>query len=205
MVVAAALALVLATVAEPHRAAHAQQVQGVTVERYAHQAPAETATGVALSKDGFFLRNGSFFYPIGLNYWPASTGCNLWTAETFPSAEIQHDLDVLAASPFNSMRIFLEWGALEPTEGVFNDAQFANLAKLLGWITERGLLVDISTFVGWMSGRHYWPSWKRDRNMYTDTTMIRRSVAFAAKVAKTAAPFKSNLLAMAAQPDARSP
>ena len=196
MVVAAALALVLATVAEPQRAAHAQQVQGVTVERYAHQAPAETATGVALSKDGFFLRNGSFFYPIGLNYWPASTGCNLWTAETFPSAEIQHDLDVLAASPFNSMRIFLEWGALEPTEGVFNDAQFANLAKLLGWITERGLLVDISTFVGWMSGRHYWPSWKRDRNMYTDTTMIRRSVAFAAKVAKTAAPFKSNLLAM---------
>lgn len=165
VVVAAGLGLVLATVAEPRRAAHTQQAQAMTVEPYA-QAPAETATGVALSKDGFFLRNGSFFYPIGLNYWPASTGCNLWTAETFPSAEIQHDLDVLAASPFNSLRIFLEWGALEPTEGVFNETKFDDLAKLLGWITDRRLLVDISTFVGWMSGRHYWPSWKRNRNMY---------------------------------------
>jgi hypothetical protein len=69
-----------------------------------------SASGVALSESGFFLRNGSHFYPIGVNYWPASTGCNLWNADTFPSAEIQHDLDVLAASPFNSMRIFLEWG-----------------------------------------------------------------------------------------------
>ena len=69
-----------------------------------------SASGVALSETGFFLRNGSHFYPIGVNYWPASTGCNLWNADTFPSAEIQHDLDVLAASPFNSMRIFLEWG-----------------------------------------------------------------------------------------------
>lgn len=156
----------------------------------------ETAIGVTLSKDGFFLQNGTHFYPIGLNYWPASTGCNLWTAETFPGAEIQHDLDVLAASPFNSLRIFLEWGALEPSEGTFDEGKFKNLALMLSWISQRRLLVDISTFVGWMSGRHYWPSWKRDRNMYTDATMINRSVAFAAKVAKTAAPFKSNLLAM---------
>ena len=70
----------------------------------------DDGAGVTLSKDGFFLNSSRFFYPVGVNYWPASTGCNLWTAEPFPSAEIQHDLDVLAASPFNSLRIFLEWG-----------------------------------------------------------------------------------------------
>jgi len=152
--------------------------------------------GVTLSKDGFFLNSSRFFYPVGVNYWPASTGCNLWTAKPFPSAEIQHDLDVLAASPFNSLRIFIEWGALAPTEGGFDEEKFANLALMLGWIKQRGLLVDISTFMGWMSGRHYWPSWKQGRNMYTDATMISRTVAFAAKVAKTAAPFRANLLAM---------
>ena len=173
------------------------KVQSTVGKQLKHDDDDGETRGVTLSKDGFFLRNGTrFFYPIGLNYWPASTGCNLWTAETFPGAEIQHDLDVLAASPFNSMRIFLEWGALEPSEGNFDEAKFENLAKMLGWISQRGLLVDISTFVGWMSGRRYWPSWKRDRNMYTDATMINRSVEFAAKVAKTAAPFKSNLLAM---------
>ena len=92
-----------------------------------------------------------------MNYWPASTGCNVWTAKPFPGAEIQHDLDVLAASPFNSLRIFIEWGALAPTEGGFDEEKFANLALMLGWIKQRGLLVDISTFMGWMSGRHYWP------------------------------------------------
>jgi hypothetical protein len=176
----------------------AHQLRRKTVKKLKHDdyQPGVSTSGVTLSNDGFFLRNGSFFYPIGVNYWPSSTGCNLWTAKTFPSAEIQHDLDVLATSPFNSMRVFLEWGALEPTEGSYDEAKFENLAKMLAWIKQRGLLVDISTFVGWMSGRHYWPAWKKDRNLYTDTTMIKRSVAFAAKVAKTAAPFKSNLLAM---------
>ena len=156
----------------------------------------DDGAGVTLSKDGFFLNSSRFFYPVGVNYWPASTGCNLWTAKPFPSAEIQHDLDVLAASPFNSLRIFIEWGALAPTEGGFDEEKFANLALMLGWIKQRGLLVDISTFMGWMSGRHYWPSWKRGRNMYTDATMVSRTVAFASKVAKTAAPFRANLLAM---------
>ena len=86
--------------------------------------------------------------------------------------------------------------ALEPTEGGYDAEKFQNLAKMLGWIQQRGLLVDISTFVGWMSGRHYWPTWKKDRNLYTDPAMINRSVAFAAKVAKIAAPFRSHLLAM---------
>eukprot|EP01051_Picozoa_sp_SAG22_P015228 SAG22_NODE_1962_length_3242_cov_2.053452_2_plen_442_part_00 len=156
----------------------------------------QVASGITLSKDGFFLRSGSFFYPIGVNYWPSSSGCNLWTAETFPKEEIQHDLDVLAASPFNSLRVFIEWGALEPIAGNFDEKKFENFAMMLGWIKQRGLLVDVSTFVGWMSGRHYWPSWKNGRNLYTDVTMINRSVAFAAKVAKTAAPFASHLLAM---------
>ena len=165
-------------------------------KRLKHDDEQHIASGVTLSGDGFFLRNGSFFYPIGVNYWPGSTGCNLWTAKTFPAEEIQHDLDVLAASPFNSLRIFIEWGALEPTAGSFDEGKFEDLRKMLGWIKQRGLLVDVSTFMGWMSGRHYWPSWKNGRNLYTDATMINRSVAFAAKVAKTAAPFRSHLLAM---------
>ena len=57
-------------------------------------------------------------------------------------------------------------------------------------------MVDVSTFMGSMSGRHYWPSWKKGRNMYTDATMISRTVAVTSKVAKTAAPFSANILGM---------
>lgn len=41
-----------------------------------------------------------------------------------------------------------------------------------------------------------WPDWKNGRNLYTDVSMVNRSVEFASKVAKTAAPFKRSLLAM---------
>jgi len=47
-----------------------------------------------------------------------------------------------------------------------------------------------------MSGELFWPSWKAGRNLYTDSYMINRSVAFARLVAETTCPFADNLFAL---------
>ena len=65
-------------------------------------------------------------------------------------------MDVLAESPFNAVRFFVTWGELEPAEGTYDEKKFANLGNMLRWASERSLAIDVSTFVGWMSGRHYW-------------------------------------------------
>ena len=155
-------------------------------------APRATAQ-LTLDKRGYFRNGSQPFVPVGLNYWPATTGCHMW--ERFPAAEVQHDLDVLKQAGFNSLRIFLVWGQFEQQAGVYNATSFGNLAKVLGWAADRGLHVDISAFVGWMSGHLFWPPWKT-KNMYTDPETRARSIAFAGKVAETAAPFAPTLMAL---------
>jgi len=55
---------------------------------------------------------------VCITQWPASTGCNLWSTGVFPAEEIEHDFATLEASPFNTVRVFITWGELEPEEGV---------------------------------------------------------------------------------------
>ena len=92
---------------------------------------AVAAAQLSLDARGYFRNGTRLFIPVGVNYWPASTGCNLWSAEHFPADEIQHDLDVLERSPFNTVRFFVTWGELEPEEGVYDEKKFADLASML--------------------------------------------------------------------------
>jgi hypothetical protein len=71
---------------------------------------------LAMDDRGYFRNGSKLFIPIGVNYWPSSSGCNVWSAQEFPAAEIQHDFDVLAGSPFDTVRIFLTWGDLASGE-----------------------------------------------------------------------------------------
>ena len=113
-------------------------------------------TGLTLDEQGYFVRNGQRTVPIGVNYWPASCGVDMWVE--WPEKEIRHDLDVVRDLGLNCVRFFLRWQEFEPRAGRYDRASLARLGKLLEWFRERDLLAQPSLIVGGMSGGHFWPA-----------------------------------------------
>lgn len=144
-----------------------------------------------LDADGYFIRGTQRIVPVGVNYWPASTGVDMW-ARWNPD-EIQHDIDLVASLGLNCIRFFLRWQDFEPEPGLYNPEAFKHLDQFMGWIVQRHLLVQPSLFVGSMSGGVFWPAWKQNRNLFTDPFMLERSQSFARRVAQALAPFQEHL------------
>ena len=44
--------------------------------------------GLVLDPNGYFVRGGARFVPVGVNYWPASCGVELW--QRWPEGERQY-------------------------------------------------------------------------------------------------------------------
>ena len=90
-----------------------------------------------IDERGYFRNDSQLYMPFGVNYWPRSTGSNLWTASTFPAAEIDRDFAILRKDGFNTVRIFPLFPTFEPSPGRFNETAFANLAAMMA--TARGI------------------------------------------------------------------
>jgi hypothetical protein len=148
----------------------------------------------SLDDRGYFTQSGRRIFPLGVNYWPASCGVEMWQA--WPAAEIQRDLDLLRDLGFNCVRFFLRWQDFEPQPGRYSALAFRRLAQFLDWCRERKLLTQPSLIVGWMSGGIFWPEWKQDRNLFSDPYMLRRATAFATKAARACARFPETVLAI---------
>jgi len=147
-----------------------------------------------LDAQGYFSNVGARVIPVGVNYWPASCGVEMWPA--WPVAEIQHDLDVVQQLGMNCVRFFLRWQDFEPEPERYDPRMFLRLAELLGWFRERGLYAHPSFFVGWMSGGIFWPAWKGPRNLYTDPFMARRAAAFARHAAAVCAGYDDAIIGL---------
>lgn len=147
-----------------------------------------------LDNEGYFQRDGQPFFPVGVNYWPASCGVELWQA--WPEEEIRHDLDVLAKLGLNTIRFFVRWQDFEPVEGKYDEKSFTRLRQMLQWCRERNLAAHPSMFVGWMSGGIFWPVWKQNRNLFSDAHMIERSVSLVEKLAGIFAEFQDAIVSI---------
>lgn len=148
-------------------------------------------TGLTLDEAGYFSLNGRRFIPVGVNYWPASCGVEMW--QRWPEQEIQHDLDLLLSLGLNTVRFFLRWQDFEPEASRYDPVMFARLTQILEWCSQRDLFAQPSLFVGWMSGGIFWPSWREGRNIFGDPAMIKRAAAFAQKAASFIKPFHAHL------------
>ena len=148
-----------------------------------------------VDKRGYFRNGSSLFIPVGVNYWPASSGARLWYQDEFPAAEVERDFAALQKTGFNAVRIFLTWPCFEPREGEFDAARFGDLLRMLAMARDAELAVDVSVFVGGMSGAFYWPDWVT-ANIYSDPTAVSQTRAFALHVARTVAPFADSIFAL---------
>lgn len=147
-----------------------------------------------LDDQGYFRRNDRRVIPVGVNYWPASCGVEMWRA--WPAGEIEHDLRLVRRLGLNCVRFFLHWEDFEPQPGRYNAVAFRRLGLLLESCRRHGLLAHPSLFVGWMSGGIFWPAWKRGRNLFSDPTMRKRAFAFAARAARVCARHRETILAI---------
>lgn len=134
------------------------------------------------------------FIPIGVNYWPASCGVEMW--RQWPATEIQKDLDLVKSLGLNCVRFFLRWQDFEPYPGNFDEKMFKRLAHMLAWCQQRQLYTNPSLFVGWMSGGLFWPAWKSDHNLYADSYLRERAAAFAQRAAQVLKDFPDQILAI---------
>src|SRR5690606_31335763 len=110
---------------------------------------------VSTSTGDFETLYGDPVLPLGVNYWPASCGVEMWPQ--WPEAEIRADLDLVKQLGLNCVRFFLRWQDFEPQAGEYDETPFTRLADLLRWHEERGLLAHPALFVGYMSGGIFWP------------------------------------------------
>ncbi len=149
---------------------------------------------ITLAADGYFRRGDRYLMPVGINYWPASCGVDMWQA--WPAQEIQHDLDLVKSLGLNCVRFFLRWPDFEPTLGHHDERMFDRLRQLLHWCAERDLLAHPALITGFMSGGHFWPADKGQRNLYADPLLVERSAALCRRAAAVIAPFHADLLAV---------
>lgn len=152
------------------------------------------STALSIDAQGYFVHRDRRLFPVGVNYWPASSGLHMWA--NWDADEIDADLDLIVGLGFNTVRFFLRWQDFEPEAGRYADRSFERLEWLLSACAARGLWAHPSLFSGWMSGSIFWPAWKGARNLYADPVMASRAEAFARRAARTFARHCNHLLAV---------
>lgn len=143
---------------------------------------------------GYFQRDGERFVPMGVNYWPASCGVEMWQA--WPEREISQDLSLVRRLRLNTVRFFLRWQDFEPAAGRYAGAMFRRLDQMLQWCAAEGIAAQPSLFVGWMSGGIFYPNWVTPGEMFRDRTLRQRAVAFAAQAAAVCSRHADTVLAV---------
>lgn len=133
-------------------------------------------------------------FPVGVNYWPGSSGVEMW--QRYSADEIQRDLDILANIGLNTIRFFVRWPDFEPQPGQYDPAMFQRLEQVLGFCRQRRIWAHPSLIVGFMSGGVFWPAWKGNRNVFADPFMVERSAALARRCAEVIRPFADTVLAL---------
>jgi len=96
-------------------------------------------------------------FRLGVNYWPARTAMGWWRA--FDAAETRSDFARIAASGFDSVRIFLTWEDFQPTPSRVDTKRVRDLVSTLELAATAGLSVMPTLFTGHMSGVNWVPPW----------------------------------------------
>lgn len=141
-------------------------------------------------------------FRLGINYWPARTAMGWWHA--FERAEVAADFLRIAASGFDSVRLFLTWEDFQPTPQRVDPQMIDRLVTTLELANDAGLLVIPTLFTGHMSGVNWIPAWALDGeagdarfrvvsggapikarlcNWYTDAAILRSQSALASELA----------------------
>lgn len=151
------------------------------------------------------LRDGRHFR-LGINYWPAGTAMGWWTA--FEHSVVAEDFARIAASGFDSIRLFLTWEDFQPSPESVEPQMIERLVDTFEIAKASGLCLMPTLFTGHMSGVNWIPPWAlgkgvgdarfrvvsqktlaapRLRNWYTDEGILRAQCLLANTLARALA------------------
>lgn len=96
-------------------------------------------------------------FVVGVNYWPRNKAMYWWS--DFDAAEVREEFDLIADLGMTVVRIFLLWDDWQPTPVDVPLRRLAELESVCDAAAERGLGLDVTFFVGHMSGPNWAPEW----------------------------------------------
>ncbi|MGI6383794.1 MAG: cellulase family glycosylhydrolase [bacterium] len=140
-------------------------------------------------------------FMLGVNYWPGKYGVNMW--ESWDEDVIAKDFKGIKDLGCDIVRCFLKWDAFQPikehTRGnkcieitmrnnecitpvecpeMIDACMVERFDRLLLIARENGLKLIIALMVGWMSGVLLDTTWRKNRNIWTDSFMLKWQLAF---------------------------
>lgn len=117
---------------------------------------------------------------IGVNYHPSNTGCQYW--QQWDAGLIEGDLRKIADSGFNTVRFFIFWADFEPQPGVYDEEKIEHLGEFVTISKDLGLYCLPSLLTIWMNGQLFDLPWRNGRDLWTDSYMVQRQIAFVTRL-----------------------
>ncbi|MET7399555.1 beta-galactosidase trimerization domain-containing protein [Dactylosporangium sp. NPDC005572] len=131
--------------------------------------------------NGRLTRDGAPFTPLGVTYWPAAAGCELWR-DWAPKA-VEDDFAAIAATGLNTVRLFLFWRDAEPDEGGLDPVVLDRVRWAVDAAGRHGLACVLSLVTIWMNGQRLEPPWRRGRSLWRDPDLLAAQARYAGAVA----------------------
>ena len=117
-----------------------------------------------VKSDGrYFVRNGSRFFPIGINYLPSYL-CGNYFAD-YRADHIRADLEHMKEMGLNAVRVPVFWAGFEPREGEYSDEFLASFRQFVEECRARELLVIPVFLIGTWTGMYDAP-YRKPPGMY---------------------------------------
>ncbi|NAZ74753.1 beta-mannosidase [Kineococcus sp. T13] len=114
--------------------------------------------------------NGTPATWLGVNFWSRSGGPRMWTH--YDRDLVRDELRVLHEHGLRQTRSFSYWPDFVPEPGVLAEEPIAHYLDFLQAHLEVGMTTIPTFLVGHMSGENWDPSWRGDRDLYTDVWLV---------------------------------
>lgn len=96
-------------------------------------------------------------FMLGLNYWPRHKAMYWWS--DFDAGEVREEFSIIQELGLSAVRVFLLWDDFQPTPDEVSAKCLDSLTTVCDIAAEKGLKLDVTFFVGHMSGPNWAPRW----------------------------------------------
>lgn len=96
-------------------------------------------------------------FVLGVNYWPRRKAMYWWN--NFEADEVREEFALIRGLGLRVVRIFLLWDDFQPAPDMVDEEKLSHLVTVADIAAENGLGLDVTFFVGHMSGPNWSPRW----------------------------------------------
>lgn len=107
---------------------------------------------------------------FGVNYVPSRNWFYFWQHPCI--TDVDEDFCAIHELGFDHIRMHLRWDLFQPNAAVVPEYLLNHLRDMLDLAEKYRLQVQLSVFVGWMSGFWFMPSFIKGRHIITDPAMV---------------------------------